>query len=68
MLLIKNAYVPVTLVHLQQQITAKEKQMLSLIELGMIILFALQLIILWCMIDISNTLKSQDKEIREWTK
>jgi|6_EtaG_2_1085325.scaffolds.fasta_scaffold113902_1 hypothetical protein len=42
--------------------------MLSLIELGIILLFALQLIILWCMIDISNTLKSQDKEIREWTK
>ena len=41
---------------------------LSLIELGMIILFALQSIILWCMIDISNTLKSQDKEIREWTR
>ena len=42
--------------------------MLSLIELGVIIVFALQTLILWCMIDISNTLKSQDKEIREWTK
>ena len=31
-------------------------------------IFALQIIIMWCMIDISNTLKSQDKEIREWTK
>ena len=31
-------------------------------------LIALQVIILWCMIDISNTLKSMDKEIREWTK
>ena len=42
--------------------------MLSLIELGVIIVFALQTLILWCMIDISNTLKSQDKEIREWTR
>jgi hypothetical protein len=42
--------------------------MLSLIELGMIILFALQALILWCMIDVGNTLKSMDKEIREWTK
>jgi len=42
--------------------------MLSLIELGVIIVFALQTLILWCMIDISNTLKSQDKEIRKWTK
>ena len=42
--------------------------MLSLIELGVIIVCALQTLILWCMIDISNTLNSQDKEIREWTK
>ena len=31
-------------------------------------LLSLEVIILWCMIDISNTLKSQNKEIREWTK
>ena len=41
---------------------------MELIELGMIIVFAFQALILWCMIDISNTLKSQDKEIREWTR
>ena len=41
---------------------------LTSIQLFLIGIFALQVIILWCMIDISNTLKSQDKEIREWTK
>ena len=42
--------------------------MLTLIEIGVIVLGLFQALIFWCMIDISNTLKSQDKEIREWTK
>ena len=40
----------------------------SFLEFCFIGIFLLQTLMLWCLIDISNTLKSQDKEIREWTK